>query len=149
MMKTNTTGPCCAAMASDEIRAESSSGGAFTVLARSGSFNCPSCTMNRPGDITICDFWMVPEEMDDGKGTSAILVNTEKGMALFESARSALMKVAEYPPSSIEASQWRLRTPPRAPGRTLFWESLAAGESVKDAVARGLSAHDRTDKSRG
>ena len=34
MRKFNTTGPCYAAMASDEIRAESSSGGAFTILAR-------------------------------------------------------------------------------------------------------------------
>ena len=115
-----------------------------------GCFNCPFCSMNRPGDITIGDFWMVPEEMDDGKGTSAILVNTEKGRALFESARSALMKVAEYPPSSIEASQWRLRTPPPyPPGRALFWECLAAGMSVKDAVTKGLSEHDRTAKSRG
>ena len=105
-----------------------------------GCFNCPFCTMNRPGDLTIGDFWRVPEEMDDGKGTSAVLVNTEKGRALFESVRPALMKVAEYPPSSIEASQWRLRTPPPYPsGRALFWEYLAAGVSVKDAVARGLS----------
>jgi len=105
-----------------------------------GCFNCPFCTMNRPGDLTIGDFWRVPEEMDDGKGTSAVLVNTEKGRALFESVRPALMKVAEYPPSSIEASQWRLRTPPPYPsGRALFWECLAAGVSVKDAVARGLS----------
>lgn len=105
-----------------------------------GCFNCPFCTMNRPGDLTIGDFWCVPEEMDDGKGTSAVLVNTEKGRVLFESVRPVLMKVAEYPPSSIEASQWRLRTPPPYPsGRALFWECLAAGVSVKDAVARGLS----------
>ena len=104
-----------------------------------GCFNCPFCTMNRPGDLTIGDFWRVPEEMDDEKGTSAVLVNTEKGRALFESARPALMKVSEYPPSSIEASQWRLRTPPpRPPARPLFWEYLAAGVSVKDAVTKCL-----------
>lgn len=104
-----------------------------------GCLNCPFCKMDRPGDLTIGDFWRVPEEMDDGKGTSAVLVNTEKGMALFESVRPAFVKVAEYPPSIIEESQWRLRTPPpRAPGRPLFWQSLAAGASVKDAVAKCL-----------
>ena len=49
-----------------------------------GCLNCPFCTMDRPGDLTIGDFWQVPKEMDDGKGTSAILVNTEKGRALAE-----------------------------------------------------------------
>jgi len=105
-----------------------------------GCLNCPFCKMDRPGDLTIGDFWCVPEEMDDGKGTSAILVNTEKGRALFDAVRTAFAKVAEYPPSSVKEHQWRLRTPPpRAPGRALFLERVASGMSVKDAVAMGLA----------
>ena len=109
-----------------------------------GCLNCPFCTMERPGDLTIGDFWQVPEEMDDAKGTSAVLVNTEKGRRLFESVRPVFAKVAEYPPSSIAERQIRLRTPPTpAPGRVLFKESLAKGMSVKDAVEKALTDIDR------
>ena len=119
----------------DEYMAAMSSG----LGLSEGCFNCPFCKMERPGDLTIGDFWCVPEEMDDGKGTSAILVNTEKGKRLFEAVSPAFAKVAEYPPSSVEAHQWRLRTPPpRAPGRALFWKCIASGMPLKDAVEKGL-----------
>ena len=109
-----------------------------------GCLNCPFCTMDRPGDLTIGDFWRVPEEMDDGKGTSAILVNTEKGRLLFESVRPSFAKVAEYLPSAIQERQLRLRTPPTpAVGRTLFWKCIASGMSVKESVAKALSDIDR------
>ena len=101
-----------------------------------GCFRCPFCAMDRPGDITIGDFWMVPEEMDDGKGTSALLLNTAKGAALFDAVRGEFVKVAEYPPSTLEQSQARLRSPRNVPpGRELFWHVLDEdGATVKDAV---------------
>ena len=109
-----------------------------------GCLNCPFCTMERPGDLTIGDFWQVPEEMDDAKGTSAILVNTEKGRRLFESVRPAFAKIADYPPASIAERQIRLRTPPTsAPGRALFRECLAKGMPVRDAVEKALAEIDR------
>lgn len=110
----------------------------------SGCLNCPFCTMDRPGDLTIGDFWRVPVEMDDGKGTSAVLVNTDEGRLLFEAVRPFFAKIAEYPPSSIEERQSRLKTPPTpAAGRAVFMRSLASGISVKDAVAKALSDVDR------
>ena len=109
-----------------------------------GCLNCPVCSMERPGDLTIGDFWQVPAEMDDAKGTSVILVNTEKGRRLFESVRPAFAKISEYPPASIAERQIRLRTPPSpAPGRELFRVCIASGMSVKDAVAKALSEIDR------
>jgi len=105
-----------------------------------GCLNCPFCTMDRPGDLTIGDFWQVPKEMDDGKGTSAVLANTERGRRFFESVRAAFARVAEYPPNLLQERQSRLRTPPTpAVGRKVFWESIAAGLSVKEALAKGLT----------
>lgn len=105
-----------------------------------GCFNCPFCTMMRQGDVTMGDFWQAPAEMDDAKGTSAILVNTEKGRRLFESVRPAFAKIAEYPPSSIEEKQIRLRRPPTPPrGRVLFRDLLASGKTLKDALAGTLA----------
>ena len=105
-----------------------------------GCFKCPFCTMVRPGDITIGDFWMVPEEMDDGKGTSALLLNTAKGTALFNAVRGDFAKVSEYPSSILEQSQARLRSPRNVPpGRETFWRKLSGGATVKDAVDTALT----------
>ncbi len=106
-----------------------------------GCFKCPFCTMDRPGDITIGDFWMVPEEMDDGKGTSALLLNTAKGAALFDAVRRDFVKVSEYPPSILEQSQARLRSPRNVPpGRGAFWRVLGeSAATVRTAADRALA----------
>lgn len=103
-----------------------------------GCFKCPFCTMNRPGDITIGDFWMVPEEMDDAKGTSALLLNTAKGAGLFDAIRGDFVKVLAYSPSMLEQSQARLRSPRNVPpGRETFWRVLSeVGATVKEAAEK-------------
>ena len=122
----------------DEFMTAMSSG----LGVSAGCFKCPFCAMDRPGDITIGDFWMVPEEMDDGKGTSALLLNTAKGTALFEAVRDDFVKVSEYPPSTLEQSQARLRSPRNVPsGREVFWHVLDEdGATVKDAVDKARPA---------
>lgn len=50
--------------------------------------NCHYTNLNRPSDITLADFWgferIVPEMNDDNKGLSLVLVNSNKGKALFD-----------------------------------------------------------------
>lgn len=51
---------------------------------RQSCFRCRYKSRERCSDITIGDFWGIDDnEMDNDKGTSAIFVNTSKGMALF------------------------------------------------------------------
>ena len=48
---------------------------------------CSSCkfnTMPREADITLADFWGITKTLDDDKGTSLILVNSNKGLDYFE-----------------------------------------------------------------
>ena len=45
-------------------------------------YECPFASLPRQGDITIGDFWGVPEQLKDEKGISVILANNEKGRAL-------------------------------------------------------------------
>ena len=104
-----------------------------------GCFRCPFCTMDRPGDITIGDFWMVPEEMDDAKGTSALLLNTAKGVALFDTVCGDFVKVLRYSPTMLEQGQARLRSPRNVPpGREAFWRALNDGATVRDAVRAAI-----------
>ena len=56
----------------------------------------PSCyeciaKKNKMSDLTIADFWgieSVAPEMDDGKGTSLVLIRTEKGNEIFQNIKS-------------------------------------------------------------
>ena len=62
---------------------------------------CSFSNINRVADITLGDYWGVAKyhpEMDDDRGTSLVLVNTEKGKEIFEKCKSSL----EYIESTIE-----------------------------------------------
>lgn len=53
---------------------------------RPSCHNCPSKNLSSGSDITIADYWGVDAkfpEMDDDKGTSLVMVNTEKGAKVF------------------------------------------------------------------
>ncbi len=55
--------------------------------------SCGDCRFKgvpRQGDLTLADFWKVDPALDDDGGTSMVLVNSEKGDALFEEAKASL-----------------------------------------------------------
>ena len=62
---------------------------------------CYACNFKREkrkSDITVADFWGIKNirpEMNDEKGTSAILVNTPKGKILFESIKDDIILTKE------------------------------------------------------
>lgn len=71
------------------------------LSVRDACFKCKYKTIHREGDITIADFWgLKNNHLMDNKGTSLVIVNTEKGRRLFEKAKSRL----DYIPSSM----WRV-----------------------------------------
>lgn len=65
------------------------------TMLRYSCMNCHFCNIKRPSDITIGDFWGL-EEMQgpktnvENKGVSLILVNTEKGMKLWERIKNSM-----------------------------------------------------------
>lgn len=57
------------------------------VCLRPSCYDCKFKTIHRQSDITLADFWGIGNlfpEMDDDKGTSLILVNSNAGKILFE-----------------------------------------------------------------
>ena len=98
-------------------------------------FSCHYCNTDRPGDITIADFWGVPAEMDDGKGTSLVLANTEAGRQWFGSVRADFKKVKQYPLELARAKQGRLRSPVSPhPALGRFREMVAGGKTIREAL---------------
>ncbi len=61
------------------------------VDLRPSCYKCSFKNINRQSDITLADFWGVQHvmpEMDDNKGTSLVIVNSEKGEKLFEQIKN-------------------------------------------------------------
>ncbi len=59
----------------------------LSATLRSACFSCPYTSLERVGDFSIADCWRVAAsnpEWDDNKGTSLVLINTEKAKVLWE-----------------------------------------------------------------
>jgi len=64
------------------------------LCLRPSCYNCHFKSKERESDITLADFWGVEKEcadMYDNKGTSLVLVNSEKGKKLFEKIEDELI----------------------------------------------------------
>lgn len=60
---------------------------------RESCYNCAFKKENRVSDFTLADFWGIENiypELDDDRGTSLVIVNTEKGMKLFEKIKNEI-----------------------------------------------------------
>ena len=60
------------------------------IMFRPACYNCQFANVYRPGDLTLADFWGIEKNdasFNDNQGVSLVLVNTAKGMELFEKAK--------------------------------------------------------------
>lgn len=53
--------------------------------------NCQFKGIPRKADITFADFWGIEKELDDDKGTSMLLVNSDKGRIYFEKVKENMV----------------------------------------------------------
>ena len=61
-----------------------------SMINRLSCASCKYCNYDRPGDITIGDFWGLEKshpELLDGKGISLLIVNTKKGKELLSNVK--------------------------------------------------------------
>lgn len=101
------------------------------LYLRPSCHSCHFCKKNRPSDITLADFWGVQEEspdMYDGKGTSLIFIQSQKGKALFQQVQDRarikeqdFAKAIRHNPSMIQPS-----TP--SPKRAAFFRDIQRNE---------------------
>ena len=83
---------------------------------RPACYNCHYASSNRCGDITLGDFWGLKAEFTDrpisSRGTSVTLINTGKGVRLFESIKDSV-ELIERPLEEAVAGNPQLRRPSR------------------------------------
>ena len=89
---------------------------------------CPFPGGQRPGDVTMGDFWGVEHTApawDDDRGVSLVLVHNEQGRCLLDAARDALEGQAIPWDAALQP---RLQTPtPRPRSREELWRRFHAG----------------------
>lgn len=97
------------------------------LYLRPSCYNCKSKTLDRLSDITIADFWginNIAPELDDDKGTSLVLVNSDKGKKIFQQLQDKMIlkqvdvgEAIKYNPAAIEFVKYN-------PNRDKFFNSL-------------------------
>lgn len=91
--------------------------------------NCKFAKIPRQGDITIGDYWGISKfkkGLNDGKGTSVILVNNEKGKKWFEEIKGTAKIVEETPLEAAVAGNTSLvKSPKNHVSRNQFFKNLS------------------------
>jgi len=101
------------------------------LASRKACGTCQFARVPRQGDITIGDFWGInkhKKELDDRKGTSAILINTKKGEQVLEALKEskAFKTLQEVPfyKSFARNNSNVYRFSHSHPGRQQFFDAL-------------------------
>lgn len=78
-------------------------------------YNCKYANSKRIGDITLADYWglaNVHPEFYDGKGVSAVIVNTKRGMAVWNNVKdklecidTAIASIQKYNPNLVNPTK--------------------------------------------
>lgn len=95
---------------------------------RPSCYICPYANTVRPGDLTLADFWGVvakyPEYDRDDKGTSLILVNTEKGKLWLDACRQTLFLGPADLETAIAGNPILKQSTLHKPERHIFYHDL-------------------------
>ncbi len=91
-------------------------------------YNCKFTNTNRPGDVTLADFWGVAKKYPkydlDDKGTSLILVNTEKGKTWIDDCHSNLFLGGADLNTAVTGNLMLVHPCQRPPQRETFYFDL-------------------------
>ncbi|MBQ3068986.1 MAG: Coenzyme F420 hydrogenase/dehydrogenase, beta subunit C-terminal domain [Clostridia bacterium] len=98
-----------------------------SVITRPSCYQCAYTSYERCADLTLADFWNIDKAapaMNDDRGTSQVLVNSEKGAALFARVRGAAVT---QECSKEDVWQLHLEFPTQSPkNREVFWKAYAS-----------------------
>lgn len=70
------------------------------LLINESCYSCKYTNLTREGDLTLGDFWGIENydtKLDDNKGTSLVLVNTDKGRNILDNCKSKFLAVKDLP----------------------------------------------------
>ena len=109
---------------------------ASCLVLRPSCSKCHFCNTTRPSDITLADFWdrghNFPDINKDNKGESLLLINTEKGRAMFDVIKD---KLDYFQTTTDKVMQTHLREPskihPQAKQFADYYEKYGFEQTMK------------------
>lgn len=97
------------------------------TILRDSCYDCQFKNKNRISDITLADFWGIENiepEMDDDKGTSLVIINSEKGMKIFEQLKDKIIWKKVNFEEAIQYNPSMTSSPRKDPNRKKFFDNL-------------------------
>jgi coenzyme F420-reducing hydrogenase beta subunit len=97
------------------------------ICLNSSCADCRYGKLPRVADITLGDYWNIAKvhpQMDDNKGTSVVLLNTEHGKALFESVADKVAQCDSKVEYAIAGNPCIVRSSTPHPKRAEFFANL-------------------------
>lgn len=109
------------------------------IYLRPSCYNCNFKGIERVSDITVADFWGIEKvlpKMDDDKGTSLIVIHSEKGKQLFDELSEKMIlnevnlnEAIKYNPSMIKSVKYNEK-------RNSFFAELSSGKELTDLIRK-------------
>ena len=94
---------------------------------RESCYDCQFKKKYRESDITLADLWGIKNicpEMNDEKGTSLVIINSEKGKELFEKISSKTIKKEISLEDAIKYNESMIVSATKNPKREDFFKDL-------------------------
>lgn len=107
------------------------------LFLRPSCYECKFKGVERESDITLGDYWGVWDlqpEMDDGKGTSLVIIHSEKGNQLFERICSQITKQEIDLEHAIQYNPSIKYSVKKNKKRKIFFEKFYAGEDLEKII---------------
>ena len=97
---------------------------------RNACFHCPFTTVYRQGDISLGDFWGIGREypkLDDDKGISMILINSEKGIDMYNKIKHQMITFNSNLNQAIAGNKVLIENIPGEEKRNEFYSDYING----------------------
>ncbi|SCZ79703.1 Coenzyme F420 hydrogenase/dehydrogenase, beta subunit C-terminal domain [Pseudobutyrivibrio xylanivorans] len=107
------------------------------ITLREACFNCKNKGFNRETDITLGDFWGIGEmypEMDDNKGTSLIIVHSEKGSEILKEIEGSVKIIHVLEDEAVKHNPSILHSAQKNSKRDLFNRNREQGIDYIDNI---------------
>ncbi len=96
------------------------------IYLRPSCYSCPAKNGTSGSDITLGDFWGINNylpEMDDDKGTSAVIINSQLGDIYFKNVNC--LNVLVHYTNVVKGNSALIGSSPKSKYSSFFWESFS------------------------
>lgn len=108
------------------------------ICLRPSCHDCKFKKLERLSDLSIGDCWGIQNympNMDDDKGTSVVLIHSEKGAKLFDAVADGMVFCEAETERALPPTADSRKSVPVHPNRSKFFKKLNKNSSVADLVA--------------